>query len=182
MKSTLVLAFLILLGFIIGRTLYFLDLPLYLYLIQINCLVERGYVYQLFTSIFVTSSISDAVFNFISMLVIYQIFKSYANRLEYFVFLLSGIMGNIVSLLYGPLSASAGASGGIFGILAYYVTDQARKNWDTYRSVAKNYIFLLILVFIISNILPKVDILAHTGGVVCGILMNYAFPVTNEAI
>ncbi|MCH1770554.1 MULTISPECIES: rhomboid family intramembrane serine protease [Metallosphaera] len=167
-KPTIVLMALILVGFLVGIITYSVSPYLFSFLIQVNYLVLRGDYLSLITSIFVTNSFTDFIFNFFSMGVIYYLFGSKAGKLEYVVFLVSGLMGNILTLIFfPPYVASAGASGGIFGVLAYYILDDMlefnRFDW--------NGLALLIIVFVLSDIIPGVNYVAHIGGIVGGVIL-----------
>lgn len=176
-KESLYISFVIAIGTGVGIFLNAVN-PIALYaLIQVNYLVERGFLYQLITSIVITPSLTDGFFNVLSMLVIYRIFGSYAGKKEYLVFLVSGILGNIVSLLQGPYVSSAGASGGIFGVLAYYVLDSFRAERNLSKWLAEGYLILLAIVFVISDLIPGVDVLAHVGGTLAGFLLSFISPV-----
>jgi membrane associated rhomboid family serine protease len=103
-----------------------------------------------------------------SLGVIYYLFRSYAGKVEYLVFLMSGIVGNILTLFaFPPRTASEGASGGIFGIFAYYVIlDMLELNKIDYNGLG-----LLIFVFILSDIIPNVNYVAHIGGIITGVIL-----------
>ena len=174
MKATIVIMILVTLGYIVGQILSFNNSPLLYYLIQVNYLVLKyGFYWQLITSIFVTPSAIDWLFNTIALYFIYWLYRSRAGKIEYMVFLLAGVIGNIFSLLfYPPLTASAGASGGIFGVFAYYAVTDYLRDKET-NEIA---IVLLIATFILSDILPlNVDIWAHVGGILTGILLSLLF-------
>lgn len=180
MKATIFLIILVTIGYVIGQILSFINTPILYYLIQVNYYVlYYGYYWQLITSIFVTPSVFDWFFNTLALYFIYWLYKGESGKLEILIFLISGIVGNILSLLlYPPFTASSGASGGIFGVFAYYtVSDYLRD-----RQVNQIAIFLLVAVFILSDVFPllNVDIWAHVGGVTTGILLSLLFFKLNE--
>ncbi|QKQ99754.1 rhomboid family intramembrane serine protease [Metallosphaera tengchongensis] len=158
----------ILIGFLIGIITYTYSPYLFSLLIQINYLVLRGNYTALVTSIFVTNSFTDFIFNFFSMGVIYYLFGSKAGKYEYLVFVISGVVGNILTLaFFSPFVASAGASGGIFGILSFYIADDMLE----FNRIDRNGIILLIIVFVLSDIIPNVNYVAHIGGILAGVLL-----------
>lgn len=168
MRETLVLAFLVVLGYIVGLLTSTYFPHIFIYLIQVNYLVFEGNYISLLTSIFVTNSLLDAGFNTIALLVIYSLFGSRAGKMEYVVFLFSGLLGNIFSLfLFPPNTASAGASGGIFGLLSFYIVYDMLKN----RKFNFYDFLILVIVFILSDILPNVDYFAHIGGILGGVIL-----------
>ncbi len=173
MKATIGLMIAVLAGFIVGETLYLTGDPLLYYLIQVNYLVLRGDYLSLLTSMFVTNSFTDFFFNFFSLGVIYYLFGSRAGKLEYLVFLLSGLVGNLFTLLYfPPFTASEGASGGIFGVFSFYVvTDMVEMHRVDYNGIG-----ILVFVFILSDVLPDVNFVAHLGGILTGVLLALATP------
>lgn len=124
--------------------------------------------YQLFTSIFVTDSPLDAGFNAVAVLVLDRLSDDTFNTSRYFViFILTAVLGNILTLGQGPQYASAGASGGIFGLIAaifsYY---WAREN----RIEITTLVFFLV-VFIGSSFLQaNVNYVAHLGGAIGGFI------------
>jgi rhomboid protease GluP len=167
-KPTIMLMILVAIGYIVGYILSLFDITTFIYLIQVNFLVFNGDYISLLTSIFITNSFIDFFFNFMSLGVIYYLFRSYAGKVEYLVFLMSGIVGNILTLFaFPPRTASEGASGGIFGIFAYYVIlDMLELNKIDYNGLG-----LLIFVFILSDIIPNVNYVAHIGGIITGVIL-----------
>ncbi|WP_253823040.1 rhomboid family intramembrane serine protease [Acidianus sp. RZ1] len=168
MKPTIVIMALVVLGYAVGVITSNFYPSIFFYLIQVNYLVFQGYYLSLVTSIFVTNSLLDFSLNFLALAVIYALFRSKAGKIEYLVFFFSGILGNILSLfLFPPLVASEGASGGIFGVFAFYLVDDMlelhRFDW--------NDLGILLFVFIASDILPNVDYFAHIGGILGGVIL-----------
>ena len=75
-------------------------------------------------------------------------------------------MGNILTLLQGPNYASAGASGGIFGVFAALVI----FSWLKDKKKDQPSLVLFIIIFLGSSILPDVNYIAHIGGAVGGFI------------
>jgi rhomboid protease GluP len=135
---------------------------------QYNDQVYNGHIYQLFTSIFVHVNIlhflSNCLFLFIFGL------RAEENLLSwhyYLIFIVSGLMGGLLSLSFGFGVISAGASGGIFGLLGtdlvlVYEENKGRSLWS---HLGAGVIFLAI-----SGGL-NVNFLAHAIGLVSGILL-----------
>lgn len=130
-----------------------------------------GAYWQLFTSMFVHVSIVHIAGNMLFLLIFGLRAEEMFSVEEYLgIYLLSGLAGNAFSLLLGLDTISAGASGAIFGVFGA-VTIYMR------RSVGQSIITALMFAFFlfIINIGPGVNILAHLGGLVVGLLMGYAF-------
>ena len=137
------------------------------YLAQNNGLVVYFHTYwQLFSSILVTDSILDASFNALAVLILDRFIENSFNKSRYFmVFFFTAILGNILTLLQGPVYLSAGASGGIFGLFAgtFSYTWAAEKKID-----GPTLGFFLVLFVGSSFILPNINWVAHLGGALGG--------------
>jgi len=172
------LAFLIFLGWIIGiggdqftvcpQLLPSICRSATYFMAQNNAIVFyfRQY-YQLFSSIFVTDSPFDAGFNVIAVLIIDRLSEDTLNKSRYFlIFFFTAILGNLLTLTRGPnYPASAGASGGIFGIIAAIFS----YSWDKeHRIEASTLIFFLFVFAGSSFLIPDVNWVAHLGGAIGG--------------
>ncbi len=147
-------------------------IPLAYFFVQDNSLVFQGWVVPLVTSIIVVLPIAlgltDIVFNAIALFWLDRLFsQTYSARQYYAVFLATGVFGNIISLLNGPLLTSFGASGGIFGLIAGAVSN----NYAVNRRLNPSLLTWFIIVFIFSSFTSNyVDWLAHLGGALLGLI------------
>lgn len=168
MKETIFLACLVIVGYITGLITYTYCFPCFLYLVQYNYLVLRGDYLALITSILVTNDYVDFLLNFVALIFVYYLFGSKAGKIEYLVFFFSGFLGNLFTLFFfSPRTISAGASGGIFGLLSFYLTiDMLEQGkFDKYGFA------LLLIIFVFSDVLPNVNYLAHVGGIIGGVIL-----------
>ena len=173
MRATLGILALTALGYAVGLAVYATDPTLLPYLVLYNRAVLSGYYYELVTGMFVTPSFIDFLLNAVSLYAIYIIFGSEAGNYEYAVFLASGVLGNVLTvLLYPPYTMSAGASGGIFGILAFYIA----RGMATTREISWVGLAFLAAVFLIPSMLPNANYVAHLGGIIGGLLMGALEP------
>ncbi|KAH3764592.1 beta-lactamase family protein [Pelomyxa schiedti] len=92
------------------------------------------------------------------------------------IYILSGIMGNIVSTIFLPTQTQAGASGAIFGLNGVLFVDLI-QNWKLVEGPLKNFICLVIssLFSLVLGILPGIDNFCHIGGFVMGIVSALVF-------
>jgi rhomboid protease GluP len=167
-------------GFIIGTITDGLDCPTHFLgscerisdlLAQQNSMVVYNHAYwQLVTSIFVTDSALDAIFNAIAVFVLDIFLSSSFNRTRYFaIFFASALVGNLLTLIEGPNYASAGASGGIFGLFAAAFS----FSWAEDKKIDKVTLILFGIIFTGSSlpiIFGNVNWVAHVGGAICGFL------------
>ena len=91
------------------------------YLVQNNCLVLEGWVWMLFSSLFLHLNTLHLFGNLLFLLIFGTALEERVSRQRWLVvFLASGISGNIAFLVLGPLLGSdvgLGASGAIYGLL-----------------------------------------------------------------
>jgi rhomboid protease GluP len=142
---------------------------------QVNSLVMSGSYWQLLTSMFVHVSIEHIVGNMLFLLIFGLRAEDMFDAKEYLlIYLLTGLAGNFLTLVPTLLGAgdvvSAGASGAIFGVFGAVII-YSRRAFS--QSIITALIFAFFL-FII-NIGPEVNIFAHAGGLVAGLLMGYYF-------
>jgi len=161
----------IILGLVVGGVAYLFGVEVYL--IQVNALVERGWIVPLFTSIFVAPPILegflDVAFNALSVFFLDSLLSAvYTDRQYYATFLGTAVFGNVLSLLYGPGVASFGASGGIFGLIAGALAFDYAYN----RRVNLGFVGWFVFVLVYSS-LGGADVFAHLGGALAGLPVGY---------
>ncbi|MEJ2780638.1 rhomboid family intramembrane serine protease [Stygiolobus sp. CP850M] len=166
-------------GYIVGQVLELLNPYYLLFLVQYNPLIIYYHFYwELITSILITPSFIDFGFNEIALYIMYYLFRSKEGVVEIAIFFITGVFGNLLYLLVYPNGLpSAGASGGIFGLLSFYaVYEYLKKN-------EKGGLILLIVALILSDFIPflQVNVLAHIGGTIGGLLFSLLlFKVRHE--
>ena len=137
---------------------------------QSNQLVYEGHIYQLFTSILVHFDWLHILSNCLFLLIFGLKAEDHLLNWQYYaVFLLSGLMGGLLTLTFGAGTLSAGASGGVFGLLGaditiIYQTERDKKLW----------IYLGIgVIFLAMTAGVNTNVLAHAIGLISG----FIFPV-----
>ncbi len=172
------LAIAIVAGLVIGAIFYFIpgpyNLALVYYFVQYNALVYTGWIVPLFTSMIIVypglSGLLDVAFNAFAVVWLDGLLRAtYSPKAYYTVFVVTGLVGNVLSLVYGPNTLSFGASGGIFGLLAGAVTADYARNGHFNQSLVIWFLFI----FFLSTITGGVDIFAHLGGAVAGLVAGY---------
>jgi rhomboid protease GluP len=144
---------------------------------QYNDLVlNHGAYWQLFTAMFVHVSIVHIAGNMIFLLIFGLRAEEMFDIKEYLlIYLLSGFAGNFLTLLFGPDMISAGASGAIFGVFGA-VTIYVRRAVGQSITTALMYAFFLLLLSFSAG----VNVLAHLGGLVVGLLIGYVVAATRK--
>ncbi|MDH7477907.1 MAG: rhomboid family intramembrane serine protease [Candidatus Bathyarchaeota archaeon] len=143
---------------------------------QYNAFVLNGAYWQLFTSMFVHVSIMHILGNMFFLLIFGLRAEEIFSTPEYLlIYLLSGLAGNLLTLLFGPNMISAGASGAIFGLFGACTIYFRRAIGQSIMSALVYAFFLLML-----SAGPSVNFLAHFGGLAVGLLIGYGLAVTRK--
>lgn len=146
-----------------------------LLLVQINRnILENLEVWRLFTSMFLHGDPMHIFSNMIALLLFGATVETNNNitKMQYLIiYFVSGLIGNIFSLLLLPLDTiSLGASGAIFGLIGV-----------AFIIVAMDYQPLLLFslfyigFFIITSFAPGINYWAHLFGLLGGVLFGYLF-------
>ncbi len=145
---------------------------------QYNRLVlEQGWYWQLFTSMFVHVNIVHIAGNMLFLLIFGLRAEEMFDLKEYLlIYLLSGLVGNLLTLLYGLDMVSAGASGAIFGVFGA-VAIYARRVYQQPIMGALVYAFFMLVLTLGTN----VNIFAHLGGLAIGLMTGYVFAALRKA-
>lgn len=177
--------------------------PVYLYLAQFNYLIHNyGWhtvnsvsipcpaLWQLFTAIFVHANLLHIFGNMFFLLIFgYRAEALFTSKKYYLIYFASGLLGNILSLFFIPdytlitvhggnfyeLTSSVGASGAIFGVFGASVIYVKRVAGQSIIGALMYAFFLLIM-----NSGQGVNIFAHLGGLVAGLLIGYVFAKTRK--
>jgi len=129
--------------------------------------LNYGYYWQLFTSMFVHANLAHLVNNMIFLLIFGLRAEELFTEKEYLaIYFVSGIFGNILTLLLGPHVVSVGASGAIFGVFGACIV-------YIYQSIIAVAFYSIILFMMSSG--AGVNVFAHFGGLVIGLLLGYLF-------
>jgi len=130
--------------------------------------LNQGYYWQLFTSMFVHANVIHLTGNMLFLLIFGLRAEGLFTKKEYLaIYFGSGLFGNILSLVVWPLdTVSVGASGAIFGIFGACII-------YIYQSIIA-VIFYSFLLFMMSSGYG-VNIYAHFGGLVIGLVLGYFF-------
>lgn len=136
-------------------------------------------LYRLFTSIFLHAGLFHLLCNMYSLYVIGPQLESFYGKTKFLIiYILSGIIGNLLSIIFlGDSYVSVGASGAIFGLLGSLL--YFGYHYRIYlSSVIKSQIIPLILLnLLIGFALAGINNFAHIGGLIGGILSSIAVGV-----
>jgi len=129
--------------------------------------LNYGYYWQLFTSMFVHANLAHLANNMIFLLIFGLRAEELFTEKEYLaIYFISGLFGNILTLLLGPHVVSVGASGAIFGVFGACII-------YIYQSIIAVAFYSIILFMMSSG--AGVNVFAHFGGLVIGLLLGHYF-------
>ena len=142
--------------------------------------VQNGEYYRLITSMFVHANILHLLSNMYALYVVGPIIEKYYGKGKYLlIYLGSGIIGSLFSVVLTNY-ASGGASGAIFGLFGalLYFGYKYRATLDGF--LRSSIIPTLLVNLILGFMIPGIDISAHLGGLIGGLLLSYQVGVVNK--
>ena len=145
--------------------------------------IRAGEYYRLFTCMFLHADIVHLGVNCYALYVIGPQIENYIGKVKYtIVYLISGLIGALFSMVFASDNfASVGASGAIFGLLGALL--YFGYHYRVYLgNVLKSQIIPLIVVnLFIGIITPGIDIFAHIGGLIGGVLSTMALGIKDKS-
>ncbi len=142
-----------------------------IYVGQVNYLVLNGYVWQMFTSMFVHVNLMHLLGNMLFLMIFGMGAEVLYGRRQYLaIYVASGLLGSLLSLLTGLNSVSAGASGAIFGLFGAVTIYSERLS---IQSILIAMVYSLY--FLMLNIGVNVNVYAHAGGLLGGLILGYRY-------
>lgn len=129
--------------------------------------------WRFITPIFIHIGLAHLALNSLSLYFVGRILEPIIGHTRYFfVYMLSGIMGNLFSFAFGnPGSISAGASTSLFGIFAAFIILGKMIYHPLIQNMSRNMTLLIVMNLVMNLFDSGVDILGHLGGAVGGLLL-----------
>ena len=144
--------------------------------------VQNGEIYRLITCMFLHADIMHIVFNMYALYLLGPIVERYYGKARFIlIYFISGLLGSLFSCVFMSSNTYAiGASGAIFGMLgsiAYFTY--------YYRATLQGFLRSQIMPVILINLglglfIPGIDISAHIGGLIGGILTSMAIGIGDK--
>ena len=131
-------------------------------------IMEKNQYWRLLSAVFLHVNFTHLLSNEFSLYLFGIRVEKYMGKLRFvIIYLLSGIFGNILSVLFNS-GISAGASGAIYGLIGAVMAlaQQKEKKVDNLSA----YIVLAILIsgLTVGFMIPGIDVYAHIGGLLIG--------------
>lgn len=149
-----------------------------------NLIQSQGYIglYRLITSIFLHADIFHIFFNMYALYVVgSQVERYYGKKKFLIIYFVSGIVGSLFSNVFmSSNSISIGASGAIFGLFGALLCFAYN-----YRATLGNFLKSSLIPVLIINLslgifISGIDISAHVGGLIAGILTTIVLGVSGK--
>ena len=136
-----------------------------------------GEPWRLFTCMFIHGGIIHLVMNMCFFAILGAFVEKLFGHLNYLlIYLFSGLMGSMISLLFHPIGISVGASGALFGIfgglIGYLIVCKKSIPKRIYNSIKKSVIITLFINLVFGFSVPNIDMAAHLGGLAAGVFAS----------
>lgn len=144
---------------------------------NVGVLSLNGQYWRLFTSTFLHLGLLHLLFNMYALLVVgASLEKHLGAKLFFYIYLVTGIFGSIVSATFNVNILSVGASGAIFGVYGVILIMLLTKDFKV-ETVTKGNFLLSVVLFILYNIFyglttSGIDNAAHIGGLASGLIIG----------
>ena len=136
--------------------------------------VLNGQVWRLLTSTFQHFSIVHLVFNMVALVYIGSLIECKLGKWNYlFMYLFTGIISGMISVMFNYTEISAGASGAIFGLFGILL---ALVSTNFYERSARKALLISTAIVVAFNIIPVgegIDNAAHFGGLISGYIFGW---------
>ncbi|WP_412467165.1 rhomboid family intramembrane serine protease [Pedobacter sp. KLB.chiD] len=139
-------------------------------------LVLGGQYWRLITYQFIHGSVSHLFFNMYALVYLGLMIENKLGWKKYlFIYLMSGVCGGLVSLIFHQEGVMMGASGAIMGLYGAFIALLITKSFEPKATKALLVSTLIVSLLVVINgaFGKRVDNAAHIGGFVSGFILTY---------
>ncbi len=137
-------------------------------------IVIYGELWRLITAMFLHGGVEHIFMNMLSLWFVGRVVEMWFDKFSYItIYFISGLIGGLISIYAHPVGVAVGASGAIFGIfggMAGIVIVNRRGMEAQFRAFIKEFGIILLLNLIIGVVFESVDLSAHIGGLIAGLI------------
>lgn len=132
-------------------------------------------LWRLVTPIFVHIGFSHFFVNALTLYFVGQMAEDiWGSRQFLLLYMMSGVMGNALTLWATPNTVAAGASTSLFGLFAAIIVLGAFGKNQALKALGKTYQTLIGLNLVMNLFMPNVSLAGHLGGILGGVLGGIA--------
>ena len=139
--------------------------------------VLKGEIYRLVTSTFLHSGGTHIVMNMLSLYMVGKMVEKLFSKTAYLsLYFISAFFGAFLSIYMHLGGVAVGASGaifGLFGALAGFVFVHKDRLGGQFKAFMKDFGIILLINLGIGFAFPSIDVSAHVGGLVAGIVGGF---------
>lgn len=136
-----------------------------------SALIWHGEYHRLLTATFLHADLPHLAMNMLALWIFGQAVERVTGGRRFLVlYLVSGGIGYLASLLWAPYNVAVGASAAIFGLMGYALHFRVRRGERRWLPLDGVLLQILVLNLLIGWIVPNIDHVAHAGGFAGGIL------------
>lgn len=138
-------------------------------------------LWRLFSAIFVHIGWEHFIVNMLSLYFLGgQVEEIFGSKQFFFLYLLSGMMGNLFVFAFTPKVLAAGASTSLYGLFAAIIVLRYATRSPYIQQLGQSYLTLFVINIIGSVLIPGISLAGHIGGAVGGAFLAVVFPVRSE--
>ncbi|MFK9092637.1 rhomboid family intramembrane serine protease [Bacillus salipaludis] len=147
----------------------------------VNLYIMEGEFWRLITPTFMHSGFAHMLFNSFSLVLFGPALERMLGSGRFlFIYLLSGLIANVATLLLEPLTYThVGSSGAIFGLFGYYIAIIIFRKHMLSKQNSQIILTLCVVSLIMTFLQPNINITAHLFGLLGGFLLG-AIPYFNK--
>ena len=124
-------------------------------------------IWRLFSAIFVHIGWEHFIVNMISLYFLgRQVEEIFGSKQFFFLYLLSGMMGNLFVFAFTPKVLAAGASTSLYGLFAAIIILRYATRNLYIQQLGQSYLTLFVINIIGSVMIPGISLAGHIGGAV----------------
>lgn len=147
---------------------------------QYGPLLDMGDWFRIVTAIFVHGGILHLFFNMYALYYLGTIVEHLYGPWRYIViYAVSGVVGNLISLMFYYDAIVIGASGALFGLAGIAVVAGFKSDTSYYMRGISVSLIPMVIFNIVYGFIPgsHINNAAHLGGFATGVLLGYLIPV-----
>lgn len=139
--------------------------------------IFKGESYRFVTSIFLHFDGMHILMNMLSLYMVGRMVEKLFSTTAYLsIYFVTAFFGAMLSLYVHPNSWGVGASGaifGLFGALVGFAFFHRKRMRQQFMAFMKDFGIILLINLAIGFIFPSIDVAAHVGGLLSGMVLGY---------